>query len=60
MVGWTYDARVGFRGDAGVLGAEGVNDAAEAQVDTTGHEGGRDGQAYNLHLEESRVSFVRK
>ena len=45
------DERVGAGRDAGVCGAEGVDDAAEAEVEACGEEGGGDGEADDLEEE---------
>lgn len=49
--GGGYEAGVELGLDARVLRAEGVDDAAEAEVDAAGEEGGADGQAADLHEE---------
>src|SRR3569833_630783 len=52
------DAGVVFGREPAVLGPEGVDDAAEAEVDAGGHEGGRDGQAADLDEEAVLVPLV--
>jgi hypothetical protein len=52
------DARVHLGGDAGVVGAEGEDDAREAEVEAGGVEGWGDGEADDLEEEAELRGYL--